>query len=388
LREADLRNDGPSPATPESQNTLALYNKQILLKIFRFTDEGLNPDVELPRRLTEKSHFEHTPRYLGTVEYVPRGGSPVSVAVLKEYVHAESTGFELALSAKRLYLERLMAEPVNIDLPPGPPCCLTELMRKEIPEDLHGYLSEHHIALMELLGRRAGELHLALSEDHGDPAFTPEPFDKLYRRSVYQEAQSRIKRTLQRLERDLPCLPAVLVAEAELVIKESRNLLEKLKEFRDTPIKGLKTRVHGDLQLHHVLFTGKDFQLVDFEGKADKPLSARRLKRSPFRDVADMLRSIHYAAYTALLDATQLRPEDRDALAPFSELWNVLTSATFLRGYVDVAADAPFMPQSDAHLEIMLTTFRMEKACAVLDQCLRTSRGQPIIPLRALKALL
>ncbi|MDK2955959.1 MAG: maltose alpha-D-glucosyltransferase / alpha-amylase [Desulfovibrionales bacterium] len=388
LRETAVLSDGPSMVTPEPQNTLAIYNKQILLKLFRFTDEGVNPDVELPRWLTEKSHFEHTPRYLGTVEYVPRGGSPVSVAVLKEYVHAESTGFELALSAKRLYLERLMAEPMDWALAPGPPYSLTQLMREEIPDRLHGYLSEHHIALMELLGRRAAELHMALSKDYGHPDFTPEPFDKLYRRSVYQEAQSRIKRTLQRLERDLPGLPEVLAAEAEPVIKGSKALLEKLKAFRDTSIRSLKIRVHGDLQLHHVLFTGKDFLLVDFEGKADKSLSARRLKRSPFRDVADMTRSIHYAAYTALLDTAQLRPEDRDALAPFSELWNFLTSATFLRGYVNAAGDAPFMPESDEHLEIILTTFRMEKACAVLDQCLRTSRGQPIIPLRALKALL
>ncbi len=186
----------------------------------------------------------------------------------------------------------------------------------------------------------------------------------------------------------MPKLPEKLQEEAAPVVAGRKDLLEKLKAFRDVSIRGLKTRVHGDLQLHHVLFTGKDFLIVDFGGKADKPLSARRLKRSPFRDVADMIRSIHYASYTALLDTAQLRPEDREALTPYSELWSRITAAMFLRGYVQAAGDAPFTPQNDEHLENVLTTFRMEKACTELDHSLKESRGQPVVPLRALKAML
>ena len=54
-------------------------------------------------------------------------------------------------------------------------------------------------------------------------------------------------------------------------------------------------RIHGDYHLEHVLYTGKDFVIVDFEGEAGRPLSERRLKRLPLVDVACMIRSFHYA---------------------------------------------------------------------------------------------
>jgi len=39
--------------------------------------------------------------------------------------------------------------------------------------------------------------------------------------------------------------------------------------------------------------TSRDFVFLDFEGDANLPVSERRIKRSPLRDVARMLRSFH-----------------------------------------------------------------------------------------------
>ena len=65
-------------------------------------------------------------------------------------------------------------------------------------------------------------------------------------------------------------------------------------------------RIHGDLHLGQILYTGKDFAIIDFEGEPARPLSERRLKRAGLRDVAGMLRSFHYAALTSTIEQLKI----------------------------------------------------------------------------------
>jgi maltose alpha-D-glucosyltransferase/alpha-amylase len=122
-------------------------------------------------------------------------------------------------------------------------------------------------------------------------------------------------------------------------------------------------RIHGDYHLGQVLYTGKDFIIIDFEGEPARPASERRLKRSALRDVAGMLRSFDYAANTALRshDVATVRPEDRETLLPWADIWGRWSSAIFLGGYLAQVEGEPFLPTGD-DLAILLRAYLLDKA--------------------------
>jgi maltose alpha-D-glucosyltransferase/alpha-amylase len=113
-----------------------------------------------------------------------------------------------------------------------------------------------------------------------------------------------------------------------------------------------------------VLYTGKDFVIIDFEGEPARPLSERRIKRSPLQDVAGMLRSLNYAAYSALYGRLGGIAADRDpsVLQHWVRFWYLWASGAFLGTYLDVAQGASFIPRSEAHTKVLLDTFLLGKA--------------------------
>jgi len=146
-----------------------------------------------------------------------------------------------------------------------------------------------------LLGRRTAELHLALSSDTEDPAFAPEPITPFYQRSLYQTMRSITVQNF-RLLRDL----GDQIPEAVQILDLEGDVVRRLQRVLEPKVNASRIRIHGDYHLGQVLYTGKDFVIIDFEGEPARPLSERRIKRSPLQDVAGMLRSLNYAAYSAL----------------------------------------------------------------------------------------
>ena len=122
---------------------------------------------------------------------------------------------------------------------------------------------------------------------------------------------------------------------------------------------GVRLRVHGDYHLGQVLRTDAGWFVLDFEGEPARPLEERTAPTSPFKDVAGMLRSFHYAAQVALAARDE---HERADVAPLADAWEARNRGAFLDGYYRVEEVAPLLPRDEDARSALLAAFELEKA--------------------------
>jgi maltose alpha-D-glucosyltransferase/alpha-amylase len=171
--------------------------------------------------------------------------------------------------------------------------------------------------------------------------------------------------------------------KAKLLAEGQDRILKAFDPLLSRKLTGLRIRTHGDYHLEQVLYTGKDFVIIDFDGPTTLTLAERRRKHSALRDVAGMIRSFHWAAFTGLLDGATVREEDRSVLAPWADAWQRWNAGAFLRAYLDATLGAPFMPAPE-DLPLVLTAETLEKAFSELRDELDRSADTTMIPLDAI----
>jgi len=427
----ELRGDGAEPAprvlSTEQSNTSVLFGDRLILKLFRKVEPGENPDLEIGRFLTERTGFRNLPRVAGALEYrEARGRQPYTLGILQEYVDNERDAWRLTLDYLSRYFERVLSrgelapppEPAGTGEPGGSAIAghRLPLARSEAPRELPGDGSPATPDELDdlvgvyptqagLLGRRTAELHLALSgpEAAEDRAFAPEPFSELYQRSLYQSMRSATGKTFRLLSRRLDTLPGASSgvgdrAIAERLLASKDALLARFEPLLGDKIETLRIRCHGDFHLGQVLHTGKDFVVIDFEGEPARPLSERRIKRSPLVDVAGMLRSFDYAVHAAIHEQTDralFDPDQAPLLGAWGRLWYLGSAAAFLEAYLDTVRAAesgggavPLVPAGETSLRLLLDVYLLGKALYELRYELDSRPSWAHIPLRGILGLL
>jgi maltose alpha-D-glucosyltransferase/alpha-amylase len=189
------------------------------------------------------------------------------------------------------------------------------------------------------------------------------------------------------LERKLSDLPADFRDEAKEVLGAEQEILAREKRLLDRRTNASKIRIHGDYHLGQLLYTGKDFVILDFEGEPARPLSERKLKRSALRDVAGMMRSFQYAAYSALWQPA-MRKEDVPFLERWADLWYRHMGSVFLESYLQTTGKAIFIPDNSEDLQIMLEAYLLDKAVYEIGYELNNRPAWVVIPVRGIKHIL
>jgi maltose alpha-D-glucosyltransferase/alpha-amylase len=376
----------PTVLKREQSNTSIVYGDRLILKLIRRVTEGLNPDLEISRFLTEKARFAFTPPLAGALELRRGRGEPTMLGIAQGLVANEGDAWSYALDSLARYFDEISARQLGVVEAALVPKSWVESLDEPIPEIARDAIGSF-LPSMQLLGQRTAELHKALACDATLPAFAPEPITGLYRRSLYQSMRTLADQALSLLAKRLKEIPETARAQADKVLKLEEAIFGRFREMLTIKNTGMRIRCHGDFHLGQVLFTGKDFVIIDFEGEPARPLSERRIKRSPLRDIAGMLRSFNYAA-TVKLKSQTARPEDSLALKSWGRFWHRWVSVAYLKGYLDTAANAPFMPATRGELAIMLDIYLLEKAVYELSYELNNRPDFSDVPIAGILEIL
>jgi maltose alpha-D-glucosyltransferase/alpha-amylase len=372
----------------EQSNTSIRFGQTFILKLFRKVDPGINPDLEVGEFLTERAAFPHTPPVCGSLVYHPAHGASTALAILQGFVANEGDAWRYTLDVVGRFYEDVLARAEGRQpAPEAPP-----LLRRDGAPARPAWTDEALRASLEsaaLLGRRTAELHRALSSDTEDAAFAPEPFTRHDQRALYQSLRNLTEESFVLLRGRLPVLGGPSRALAERVLAAYAAVLGRYGRVLERPLTALRTRTHGDYHLGQVLWTGRDFVIIDFEGEPARPAAIRRAKRSPLRDVAGMLRSYHYAAHQGLAglgDAGSLPERQREQAGSWASFWYGWVAEAFLGGYLDSARGASFLPRGE-ELGDILVVHLLEKAVYELSYELNNRPAWVGLPLQGIAAL-
>ncbi|HEY5240738.1 MAG TPA: hypothetical protein VIJ22_04695 [Polyangiaceae bacterium] len=291
------------PVGVEQSNSSLVFGSDLVLKVFRKLEPGVNPELEMLRFLTARE-FPNIAPLRGWYEYEGRSFS-ATLGVAQEFLPEARDGWELALD--------------------------------QIATDPEGFLE-----LVGSLGTVTAEMHSVLASDSNDSAFVPE--------EPSNEALSLLTATIdEEIDRIFVRLPD----EERLapIAGRGQDVRERLATRSGLSSGGHVIRTHGDFHLGQTLYTPRGWVIIDFEGEPARPLPERRQKRSPLRDVASMLRSFAYATSALEILRGQSAPPDLEQRV----------REAFLAHYFD-AIDATLLPGGSAAVENLLSIFELEKA--------------------------
>src|SRR4051794_2337431 len=317
------------PVGVEQSNSSIVFGDALILKAFRRVEPGVNPELELLRFLSERG-FPNIAPLAGWYEFEGRF-IDATLGILQEYLAGARDGWELAL--------------------------------EEVGSDPEGFLEK-----LRALGEVTGDLHTVLGSDNANPDFAPD--------QPSQEALSLltadVDEQIERIFLDLPESEAVAP-----IAGRGQDVREKLQALSHIGAGGRVIRTHGDYHLGQTMLSDRGWVILDFEGEPARPLPERRLKRSPLRDVAGMLRSFSYVrAGSRLLRGV-----------PVADEWEDLARDGFLEGYF-TRADPSLLPPGEAPTRQLLSVFELEKAVYELRYELNNRPDWVSIPVAGILRLL
>ena len=325
----------------EQSNSSLIIGNDVMLKVLRHTLDGIHPEIEMTRHLTENG-YANSPPLLGLVSRVTPDGGTRALILLQGFLINQGDGWTWMQDFFSRTADSLVGEDSE---PAGEADAFAPLL-----------------IFAAAVGRRLAEFHAVLAQPSDDPAFAPEVATRADAVLWAGEVWAQVRAALSAIDR-VPAWPNSTMAEdAAFLADHADDLQRRIEDLAAAAPGVLKTRIHGDFHLGQVLVVKDDAFLIDFENGSAQSLDQRRQKSSPLRDVAGLLRSFDYGRAVAVSGRTALTPKEGEHRAPMIERVHQGVVTAFSDAYRQGHDAATRLWTSDEAWPGLLDLFLIEKA--------------------------
>jgi maltose alpha-D-glucosyltransferase/alpha-amylase len=356
-----------------------------IIKFYKKLEEGITPDEETLKFLHEKTKFLNMFPLSGTFKYAQLNSDITTLGIINEYIRNEGDALKYFSDAFNNYFENISVKKERDK----------KIIISSLFDDNFNITSfEESVAriyneMAATLGKRTAELHLALSSSDDVPAFKAEPVSTLSQRVIYQSMRTLIKNTYRLLRSKQVSAKKYEPIVAD-ILKYEQVLLKFVEKTLTMKTHAKKIRIHGNYNLAQILFTGKDFLITNFEGQYARPLSDRKIKRFPLRDIASLIWSLHTLAYQRL--SAQNIIENRVKAETYANQWWLSTSRIILVNYLNTLASSKkenrILPAEQDKLDYFLYIYLLEKVLTDLSYGLSINADWVLIKMKGLQHLI
>jgi maltose alpha-D-glucosyltransferase/alpha-amylase len=346
----------------EQSNSSFVFGNKYFFKLYRKLFREINPEVEMLQFLTETGGFKNIPAFCGSVIFERPGIPPVTLGLMMQKVSSKSdswvaTGDDLN-DFLFMFVDKLFG------------------VRDDVFEKV------------ELLGRRTAEMHLALLSDKKNKDFKPEKFNPEYVTWLQEHLGKLLEKRIKLLKENHSRLDKNAKALADDFINSEGIIKNFFDKLSSSELKSLRIRIHGDYHLGQVLYTGSDYLIIDFEGEPESSITDRKIKHSPLKDVAGMIRSFHYAVCSKLYFSMETKGVDPQRMQKAADRWYKLITDAYIDSYMHTMGDIPAIFGSRTELNFLLQLHLLEKAVYELGYELNGRPDWIRIPLKGIQHVL
>lgn len=321
----------------DSSNSAIVFGEKYFLKLYRKLFTETNPEVDMVEFITEHSDFAFIPAFAGSMVWKNEQSPDITLGMMQRMVENQADSWVQTGEQLNDFVEAFIAKSFSI--------------------------KEEVFQQVELLAQRTAEMHLALYKPEAEEVFRPVGFDNSYRKFIHERLANLLDRRYSLLIDNYTKITDAVTRKLAWDFMEARELIEEFtNEILTRPILSQRIRIHGDYHLGQVLATQNDYIIIDFEGEPESSITDRKIKHSPLKDVAGMIRSYHYAISAKMFNDITSAKLDSNRVQIVADRWYKLIQQTYMEKYLETFGNPHPLFKNNNEINFLMLIYLLEKA--------------------------